>query len=154
MSRFLLLTAAATLALAGCEPGEGNEAGNNQHGAGRTENGQFTVRAQGVDLKVNLPPPIRRMAEDNDYLYPGARNVRRGTGGEGQRFHSDDAPDVVARWYQDPARAGRFAIAAAERQGPARVLIGTARNGDALRIRLFPGADGGTDGTLVVTPRR
>jgi hypothetical protein len=114
----------------------------------RTENGQLTARVGGVDLKVNLPPPIRRMTEGDDFLYPGARTQR---GGTGQRFHSDDAPETVAAWYQAPARANRFRINNVSRDGAAFVLAGTARSGDTLNVRLAPGAGGGTDGTLVVT---
>ena len=148
MSRFVFLTAASALALAGCGTGGGNNHADaaNAMPEGRTENGQLTVRAQGVDLKIDLPPPIRRMAEGNDFLYPGARAERRG-----DRFHSDDPPETVALWYRDPARANRFTIASADRRGPAWVLSGTARNGDGLRIRLVPGAQGGTDGIVAVT---
>jgi len=150
MSRFVLLAAATGILLSGCGTGDGNESANaaNAMPPSKTENGQITARVQGVDLKVNLPPPIRRMTEDNDYLYPGAR----AESGDGRRFHSDDPPERVAAWYQDSARS-RLTIDSVERQGPAIVLTGTARNGDGLRIRLFPSARGGTDGTVSVAPR-
>jgi hypothetical protein len=148
MFRFALPLLA--LAVSGCGSG-GNESANAANGvASRTENGQLTARVQGVDLKVNLPPPIRRMAEDDDLVYPGARNVR----GPGQRFHSGDPPETVAAWYRDPARANRFSIGAASRDGNAWVLAGTARGGDAVSVRLTPGSAGGTDGTITVTPAR
>ncbi|HVQ08147.1 MAG TPA: hypothetical protein VMS43_06900 [Allosphingosinicella sp.] len=150
---FIAAGAAATLALAGCGAPAENEAAANRNAVAesRTENGQLTVRAQGVDLKIDLPPPLRRMAGDRDgaFLYPGAV---AGSGDRGDRFHSDDSPDVVARWYRDPARAPRFAITIVERQGPAFVLTGTARGGDGLRIRLTPGARGeGTDGQITLS---
>jgi hypothetical protein len=147
MSRFAFLAAASAVALSGCGGGDG--AANNSLPESGNRNGQLTARVQGVDLKIDLPPPIRRMTEDGDFLYPGAR---AGGESEGERFHSDDPPETVAGWYRAPARAGRFTIANVERQGPAFVLTGTARGGARLRIRLFPGAQGGTDGTLVVTP--
>ena len=152
MSRFVLLTAVSAFALSGCGTGNRNESANAANGMppSTTENGQLTVRAQGVDLKINLPPPIRRMAEDDDFLYPGARTRR---GGEGQRFHSDDPVGTVAAWYRDRARANRFTIANATSEGAAMLLAGTARNGDALSVRLAPGAQGGTDGTVIVTAR-
>ncbi len=150
MCRLALLIAAPALTLAGCGSGGRNESANaaNAMPPSKTENGQLTVRAQGVDLKINLPPPIRRMTEGDDFLYPGARALR---GGEGQRFHSADPPETVAAWYQASARASRFSITNVTRQGPALLLAGTARSGDALQVRLQPGAQGGTDGTLVVT---
>jgi hypothetical protein len=150
MSRFALLTAASALALSGCGGRDGNASANaaNAMPPSKTENGQLTARVQGVDLKINLPPPIRRMTEEDDFLYPRARALR---GGAGQRFHSDDPPETVAAWYQAPARANRFSITAANRQGQAFVLAGTARGGGTLSVRLVPGTDGGTDGTLIVT---
>ena len=152
MSRFVLLTAASALALSGCGVADRNESANaaNAMPASRTENGQLTVRAQGVDLKINLPPPIRRMTEDDDFLYPGARNVR---GGEGRRFHSDDPPARVAGWYRDPARANRFSIANAAQVGEIWTLAGSTRDGGALSVRLSPGTQGGTDGTVIVATR-
>jgi hypothetical protein len=157
MSRFKLLIAAGaagTLALAGCGAPAGNEASANRNAAAesKAENGQLTVRAQGVDLKIDLPPPLRRMAGDREgaFLYPGAV---AGSGDQGDRFHSDDAPDLVARWYQDRARAPRFAITTVEREGPATVLTGIVRGGDGIRTRLTPSArGGGTDGQIIVAP--
>jgi hypothetical protein len=149
MSRFVFLLAASALALTGCGSGGSNNAADAANAAieGRTDNGQLSARVQGVDLKINLPPPIRRMTEGGDFLYPGA-NAERG----GDRFHSDDPPEMVARWYQDAARANRFTITTATRQGSFILLAGAARNGDVVSIRLSPGAGGGTDGTIAVAP--
>lgn len=152
MSRLKLLIAAgaAALALAGCGP---NEADLERNAAGsKAENGQLTVRAEGVDLKIDIPAPLRRMAGDrySALLYPGAVVA---SGGQGDRFHSDAAPERVARWYQDRARTSRFTVATVEREGPAFVLTGATQTGDELRVRLAPGAGGGTDGRIVVTPR-
>jgi hypothetical protein len=151
MSRFVFPSIASAIILAGCGSGDGNGAANGANASieSRTENGQLSARVQGVDLKINLPPPIRRMTEGGDFLYPGA-NAERG----GDNFHSDDPPEMVARWYQDAARANRFTITTATRQGSAVLLAGFARNGDGLSIRLSPGARGGTDGTIAVAPHR
>ena len=153
MSRFALLAAASALALSGCGAGDADESANgaNAMPPSKTENGQLTVRAQGVDLKINLPPPIRRMTEDDDFLPPRARTQR---GGAGRRFHSDDAPETVAAWYRDAARANRFTVSSVTRDGNAWVLAGTARGGGTLGVRLEPGAGGGTDGTVVITTGR
>ena len=155
MSRLKLLIAAgaAALALAGCgAPDEDEESAARNAGGGKTENGQLTVRAEGVDLKIDIPAPLRRMAGDrySALLYPGAVVA---SGGQGDRFHSDAAPERVARWYQDRARASRFTVATVGREGPAFVLTGATQSGDGLRVRLTPGAGGGTDGRIVVTPR-
>lgn len=150
MYRFALPT--LVLALSGCGAG-GNESvdASNRNASGRTENGQLTARVQGVDLKVNLPGPIRRMTESDDLLPPRAHAVR---GGQGQRFHSDDSIENVAGWYRDPARANHFAIAASTRSDGAWLLTGTARSGDAFSVRLTAAAGGGTDGTVLVTSAR
>jgi len=159
MSRLKLLIAAgaAATALTGCGAPAENEAAANRNAVaeGKAENGQLTVRAQGVDLKIDLPPPLRRMAGDDGnraFVYPRAAGGARAEGGV-IAFHSDDALETVARWYRDPARAARFSVTTDERQGPAIVIAGTARNGDGLAVRLAPGAGGGTDGRVVVTAR-
>jgi hypothetical protein len=158
MSRLtLLIAAAAATALAGCGRPAENEAAANRNAVAesRAENGQLTVRAQGVDLKIDLPPPLRRMAGDDGnraLVYPGAAGEIRAEGGV-IAFRSEDAPETVARWYRDPARANRFLISTDEQQGAAIVIAATARNRDGLAIRLTPGAGGGTDGRIVVTRR-
>ena len=152
MFRFALPVLASALTLSGCGTGGNGSAGAaNGIAAGRTENGQLTARVQGVDLKVNLPPPIRRMTESDDFLPPRARTVR---GGDGQRFHSGDSIDNVAHWYTDPARANRFAIDDSTRNDSSWVLTGRARSGDAFSVRLTSPASGGTDGTIQVTAAR
>ena len=151
MYRFALLLPASALALSGCGTG-GNESADaaNRNVSGSTANGQLTARVQGVDLKVNLPPPIRRMAESDDFLPPRARNVR----GPGQRFHSPDSTQAVADWYSDPARHNRFEIQDYTQNDGAFVLTGNATGGDTFTIRLTPAAGGGTDGTITVNPGR
>ena len=151
MFRFALPVFASALALSGCS-GSGGDNAANASISGRTENGQLTARVQGVDLKVNLPGPIRRMTESDDLLPPRARTVRGG--GPGQRFPSDDPIEQVAGWYRDPARANRFEIAASVRNDADWVLTGHARSGDAFSVRLTSPASGGTDGTVVVAPGR
>lgn len=144
MFRFALPLLASALALSGCSR-DGNESADaDGNVSGRTENGQLTARVQGVDLKVNLPPPIRRMTEADDFLPPRARSVR----GPGQRFHSDDSIETVAAWYRDPARANHFTIDHVSRNGSAVTLSGHAASGNLIEVRLAPGAQGGTDGTV------
>ena len=151
MSRLSLLTVATAFALSGCGAAEDNESANaaNAMPSSKTENGQLTARVQGVDLKVNLPAPIRRMTEDDDFLYPGARTVQRNEVG-GRRFHSDASPATIAAWYRDPARADRFSITTVRPNGSTFELEGTARD-ERFRIRLVPNGRGGTDGTILVT---
>lgn len=151
MFRFALPLIASALALPGCSSG-GNQSAEAANGAisGRTENGQLTARVQGVDLKVNLPPPIRRMTESDNFLPPNARSVR----GPGQRFHSSDDTEAVAAWYLDPARHNRFEIQDENQTDADFLLTGNARGGDRFTIHLTPAAGGGTDGTVTVTPGR
>ena len=103
------------------------------------------------------------MNDDRGLIYPGAtmsgihvEGGRRGGRDDGEvelRFNSADAPDAVARWYRDPARARDFTVASATREGPAYVFAGTkARNGGGrFRLQLAPRAAGGTDARLLLS---
>ena len=68
------------------------------------------------------------MDDDSGLIYPGStfsgihveggRDERPSRDGEVElRFTSADAPDLVARWYRDPARAADFTVASAGREG-------------------------------------
>ena len=121
-----------------------NEASANRNAvaASKAENGQLTVRAQGVDLKIDLPAPLRRMADDD-----GNRRVRlSGRGGRGAAPRAASSPST-ATTRPRPWRAG-IAIRRAppasrsprtSAQGAAIVIAGTARNGDGLRRPPRPG---------------
>jgi len=167
-SRLLFPAAAAALALTACEARFGNDArpGGNGSAENKAEEGQLSINAPGVEMKINIPEGIRReahMDDDSGLLYPGAtmsgihveggREEGKADGEVELRFNSADAPDAVARWYQDPARARDFTIAAATREGPAYVFAGTkARNGGGrFRIHLAPRAGGGTDGRVLLS---
>jgi hypothetical protein len=154
MSRFVLLAAATAFALSGCGAGEENESVNaaNAMPTSRTENGQLTARVQGVDLKVNLPPPIRRMTEEDDFIYPGAR-ILRDAPSPGRHFTSLDSPATVARWYRDPARASRFTVDEVRRDGASLRLTGRGRDGERLAIAIAPGPGDGTE-ISILTMRR
>jgi hypothetical protein len=169
MSRTKLLTvaAAAVLALAACGARTGNNASEGNGSAeGKAEEGRVTVHTPGMDLKIDVPAPLRREAgirDENGLIYPDAtmsgvhveaapNAPGRGHGGVELAFTSAAPPDRVARWYQDPARARHFTIATADRDGPAFVLTGTRiSDGDGLRIRLAPRAGGGTEGRVAIS---
>lgn len=169
--KLLIAATAAIVALAACEARFGNAAGPDGNGSaeGKAENGELTVHAQGMDLKINLPARLRReagMSGNSDIIYPGSTmngvHVEAGTDDSGGHSHggveftftSADAPDPVARWYRDPARAPHFTIATANRDGPAIVMAGATHDGDDdVRIRLSPRDGGGTDARVVVSNR-
>ena len=166
-SRLLFPAAAAALALTACEARFGNDARPSGNGSAenRAEEGQVSISAPGVEMKIDVPEGLRRemhMNDDSGLIYPGARmsgvHVEGGreegkSDGEVElRFNSADAPDMVARWYQDPARASDFTIASATRDGPAYVFAGTKKDGDGrFRIRLTARAGGGTDGRVLLS---
>jgi hypothetical protein len=114
MFRTKLLTAVAAgaaLALAACDARTGNGADANRSAEGKAEEGRLTVHTPGMDLKVNIPAPLRRgvgMHGEGDLVYPGSTmagvHVESGPdqgehsqGGVELTFHSADAPDQVAR---------------------------------------------------------
>lgn len=172
VSKLLPLGAAAALALTACEARFGNDADaghENANGSaeGKAEEGRLSIHAPGFDMKINIPEGIRRGAgidDDSGIIYPNSTfsgiHVEGGRdGGAGNSdgevelaFTSADAPDLVARWYQDPARAPDFRVATANREGPGFVLAGTTRDDDGrFRIRLSPRQGGGTEGRVVLS---
>jgi hypothetical protein len=166
-SRLLFPVAAAALALTACEARLGNDARpSNGSAENKAEEGQLSINAPGVEMKINIPQGLRHEAHMNDdsgLVYPGAtmsgihveggREDQKSDGEVELRFNTGDAPDAVARWYQDPARAGDFTIATANREGPAYVFAGTRikDGGGRFRITLAPRAGGGTDGRLLLS---
>jgi hypothetical protein len=167
-----LLPLAATIAalvLAACEARFGNDAqpGGKGSAENKAEEGQVSINAPGVQMKINIPEGLRHEAsihDDSGLIYPGSTmsgmHVEGGReGGDGRsegevelRFATTDGPDVVARWYQDPARARSFTIASAGRDGAAYLFAGTKRDGDGrFRIRLAPRQGGGTDGRVLLS---
>ena len=66
------------------------------------------------------------------------------------RFTSADAPDKVAAWYRDGARAETFAIASAVEKNGAYTLSGTeVEDGDPFTLQLAP-RGAGTDARLTL----
>jgi len=169
-ARLLLLSAsAAALALTACEARFGNDvqARGNGSAENKAEEGQVSINAPGVQMKINIPEGLRHEAsihDDSGLVYPGStmsgmhiEGAREGaqnkSDGEVElRFASTDGPDAVARWYQDPARAHDFTLASSGRDGAAFVFAGSRKNGDGrFRIRLVPGQSGGTDGRVLLS---
>ena len=166
------LLAGAAL-LTACEARVGNDAPPveaNASAAGKAEEGRLTVSAPGFNMSIDIPEGLRDndMDSDNDLLYPGASfggihiqggEERAGGGGrEGEvelRFTTADAPDRVAAWYRDPARAEDFTIRSAGREGSAFVFAGTGRrDNDRFTLRVTPRPGGGSEGRLVLTDSR
>ena len=164
-----LAATSAALALTACEARFGNDVQPTGNGSAenKAEEGQVSINAPGVQMKINIPEGLRHEAsihDDSGLIYPGStmsgmdiEGSRAGEHGksDGQvelRFASTDGPDVVAHWYQDPARARDFTIASATREGPAYVFAGTRRDGGgAFRVRLAARQGGGTDGRVLLT---
>jgi hypothetical protein len=160
------LVAAAALALAACEARFGNDA--EPSGNGSAENkaaeGEVSINAPGFQMKINIPEGIRREAnihDDSGIIYPGSivdgvhveggRERGKSDGEVELRFTSSDALDRVAGWYRDPARAGDFTIATANREGEAHVFAGTTKDNGRFRVRLAPRAGGGTEGRALLS---
>lgn len=167
--RLVPLAAAAALALAACEARFGNDAdagheNSNGSAEGKAEDGRLSIHAPGFDMKISIPEGIRREANmegDNDIIYPnstfsgmhveGGRDDSRSDGEVELAFTSADAPALVARWYQDPARAPEFTVATATREGAAFVIAGSTDHDGRFRVRLVPRAGGGTEARLVLS---
>ena len=175
-----LLCACAALALLGAcdtnagkdeerrEPGGEAEAQTDAPAAGKAEEGRFSIKGPGFDMKINIPEEVARNGSSdggNDMLYPGASisgmhvEARPSQGSQPNsgveiRFTSPDAPDRVSAWYRDPARASGFAVKSVAREGEAIIISGSEKgDGDPFRVRLIPRSGGGTDGRLTLSDR-
>jgi len=161
------LVPVALMLLAACEMRIGNDAAavaDNASAAGRAENGQLTVEAPGFNLSVTIPEAMNERGnvdDNNGLVYPGARvagvhvqgRERGAHGGEVElRLTSADAPDRVAAWYRDPARAADFTVASAARDGDATLISGTGRrDNERFMLRIAPRAGGGSDMRLLLS---
>ena len=166
-SALLPLAAAAALALTACDARFGNDAepGGNGSAENKAQDGEVSINAPGFQMKINIPEGIRREAnirDDSGIIYPGStmsgihveggRERGKSDGEVELRFTTRDAPDRVAGWYRDPARASDFTIATATREGPAYLFAGTVKNDNGgFRIHLAPGAGGGTEGRALLS---
>lgn len=170
----LLPIAALALVLTACEAKFGNaQQAANQSGnvsaEGKAKEGELSIHTPGFEMKINIPEGVRHeMASDghDDLLYPGATfggiHVEGGHDdahgrSQGQvelAYSTPDAPDIVARWYQDPARASDFRVSSATREGSGFVVAGTPKDGDGnFRVTLTPRSGGGTDGRILLSDR-
>lgn len=173
MRRSTLLAALSAAALlAACEArigredeaaADANEATPAASASGQAEEGQFSIDAPGFALKFDIPEGMTENAEvdsDSDVLYPDARvtglhiQALEGTGRDSVelRFASSDAPQAIADWYRDPARAETLTVASVTQDAGAIVVQGTETDGgDPFTVRLGSGEGGGTDGRLILS---
>jgi hypothetical protein len=181
MGRIPLIAVLSFAALAACEAkigpsadkgGEPAKAAAPVSAEGKAEEGQFSIKAPGFDLKLDIPDAVAansQLDSDSKIFYPGASlsgmHVEAGqrsggaANGEGNgavelRFTTADAPDKVAAWYRDPARRSGFTIASDTRDGEAFIIAGKQVEGDEdFTVRLAPRSGGGTDGRLLLTDK-
>lgn len=169
---------AAIALLAGCEAKIGKDADQGAAAApanqtqvsaeGKAEAGQFSIKAPGLDLKLDIPDALQKRAaidSDSEILYPGATlagmHVEAGSekGGRNEsavelRFTAGDAPAKVADWYRDPARKSGFAVTSVKQQGAGYVIAGTETgDGDPFTVHLDAALGGGTEGRLILRDR-
>jgi hypothetical protein len=160
---------AAITLLCGCGGGKDDEddnfaAGNQSVSAeGRAREGMISVKAPGVDISISVPKELTgeaKAGKDSQVLYPGATlggiaiaaDEKDRQGGDTDvevRFRTLDAPDTVAAWYRDPARAEGFRLTWSRRDGPKFVFTGIERRDDRpFKVSFGPAAGGGTEGRL------
>ena len=163
--------------LPGCEPPAGKEAGKSEiaqndgpspGGAeGKAKEGQFSIEAPGVEMKIDIPSGVTSHGNsDSDLLYPGStlsgmhiegrRGSAEGKGNAGieLRFTTKEAPEKVAAWYRDPARSTGFTINSVRREAGAILIAGAEKeDGDPFSLRLAEASGGGTEGRLTLSDR-
>ena len=164
------LCVAALLTACEARIGKEDEPASDTNGAamavsaeGKAAEGQFSIDAPGFDLKFDIPEGMTENADidsDSDVLYPGARltgmhiQAEEGTGRDSVelRFASSAAPQAIAAWYRDPARAETLAVTSVRQDGSGLVVEGTETDdGDPFTLRLNAGEAGGTDGRLILS---
>ena len=167
----LLSALAALILLPGCEARIGEKSDGGKAGAtleansaAAAEEGRFSIEAPGFAMKIDIPEAIANNADidsDSGILYPGSKlsgmhveaDDKAGSGVE-LRFTSADAPDKIAAWYRDPARASDFTLASAGREGDAILISGAdKKDGDPFTLRLTPRQGGGSDARLLLRDR-
>ena len=162
MTRINIAGLLAAVALAGCEAkigGKDEAPAGNVSAEGKAEQDMVSIKAPGVDIKVDLPDSIRDSASvesDSELLYPGSKvgGVHIEAGGNDQgaveiRFSTPDDPAKVAAWYRDAART-HFKIDGAGREGPAYLLNGhEVDDNSRFKLRIAPAASG-SEGILSV----
>ncbi len=165
--RPLRLLVLGSIALGACDARIGNDVRPSGNGSAenKAEEGQLSISAPGVEMKINIPEGIRRetnIHDDSGLVYPGSRmsgvhieggrDEQKSDGQVEMRFLSADSPETVAGWYRDPARVSTFTLDSATREADAYVFAGTKKEGSGrFRLRLAAAAGGGTEGRLLLT---
>jgi hypothetical protein len=156
------IAAVAALALlAACEAriGKDEQSAETKSVAGKAEEGSFSIKVPGFNMKLDIPEGLANRAEidsDSEIFYPGSKmrgiHIEAGEG-EGRngvelRFTNPDPPAKVASWYRSSDRSADFTIASAREEGGGYLLSGTQKDdGDPFVLQLRP-AGGGTDARL------
>lgn len=167
-----ILFVLAAIALGACEGRIGNDVEPRGNGSAenKAEEGQLSISAPGVEMKINIPEGIRRETNINDdsgLVYPGSRmsgvhieggrDEQRSDGEVEMRFVSADPMERVVGWYRDPARANDFrlgGVGASGREGGHNpVVFGTTRENSEFQVSLSRRPDGGTEGRLLIRDR-
>ena len=129
---------------------------------GKAKEGELSIKAPGFDMKIDIPGGVTsRAGSDSDMLYPGSTfngmhiegsKTGKGESGVELRFTTPDAPEKVADWYRNPARADHFSVESARREGGGIVIAGKEKqDGDPFTLRLSPAARGGTEARLTLS---
>jgi hypothetical protein len=170
MVRANLAIGVAAALLGACEVsvnrnGDKAEGDGNAAAQGAVRDGEISIDTPGFDMKVDIPDAIRsEISGDSDIVYPGSTvsglNVTANSdNGKGRssvrmRFTSPDAPDKVAAWYREPARAATFTGVSVQQEGTGYRISGTnAGGGDPFNLLLSPAPAGGTQAELTLQDR-
>jgi hypothetical protein len=164
--RAILVIAGAALLLGGCEVSVKRDgdagAGGNAAAPETVRDGQIAIDTPGFDMKLDIPEALRsEIGGDGDLIYPGSKigglNISAGkeaAHGRGQvqmRFTTADAPDKVAAWYRDPARAAALTGVSVQQEGTGYRIRGADKNGsDPFDLRLSAAPGGGTQAELLL----
>ena len=163
MVRSVLVIATAAALLCGCEVSvkRDGEAKRDVPAEAAAREGEVSIDVPGFDMKLQIPEALRsQISGESDIVYPGSKmnglnviateNKAQGRGQVQMRFTSADAPDKVAAWYRDPARAATLVGVSVQQDGSGFRISGAGKEGDPFDLRLSPGSGGGTEAQLTL----
>jgi len=173
-ARGFILIAAALASVGGCKGRDknddvsitaniGEDAAAPSGSQNGSEDGKVSINVPGFQMKVSIPKAARdaTVSGSSDILYPGSSvsgvNVQAKAdeeGGKGTvqlRFASPVAPDKLAAWYRDRARAPQIEVTSVTSSGTGFVVNGTKKDGDAHFTIKFDPSGTGSGGELTIT---
>ena len=130
--------------------------GTNESSASSVKDGKFSLKANGIDINIDIPQSIIEKSNRSDDLYPGSKiraiNVNAQgddkTSGKGQveiTFFAPDTPKKVAQYF-----ANKFKDEGGSASLSGTNVSGKTKDGQDYKLSLKPDGNG-SKGVLAIT---